>query len=133
MLLAGRVVLGVALGGFWSMAAALAMRLVPGPLFPRAMSVVLTGVSIATVCAAPVGAWMGDAVGWRSAFVAAGAVGVLAFAVQLLALPALPPRDEASLQVPGRAARRGRPVRIALLAVLLVISGHFAGFTYIRP
>ena len=131
VLLAGRVVLGIALGGFWSMAAALAMRLVPGPLFPRAMSVVLTGVSIATVCAAPVGAWMGELWGWRSAFVAAGAVGVLAFAVQILTLPALPPRGEASLRAMGELFTRPA-VRFALLAVLLVISGHFAGFTYIR-
>ena len=131
VLLAGRVVLGIALGGFWSMAAALTMRLVPGPLFPRAMSVVLTGVSIATVCAAPVGAWMGDLWGWRSAFVAAGAVGVLAFAVQLRTLPALPPRGEARLRAMGELFTRPA-VRFALLAVLLVVSGHFAGFTYIR-
>jgi len=130
-LLTGRVVLGIALGGFWSMAAALTMRLVPGPLFPRAMSVVLTGVSIATVCAAPVGAWMGDLWGWRSAFVAAGAVGVLAFAVQLRTLPALPPRGEARLRAMGELFTRPA-VRFALLAVLLVVSGHFAGFTYIR-
>ena len=131
VLLAGRVVLGIALGGFWSMAAALTMRLVPGPLFPRAMSVVLTGVSIATVCAAPVGAWMGELWGWRSAFVAAGVVGVLAFAVQLLTLPALPPHGEASLRAMGELFTRPA-VRFALLAVLLVVSGHFAGFTYIR-
>lgn len=132
VLLFARVVLGVALGGFWSMAAALAMRLVPERLFPRAMSLVLTGVSIATVCAAPVGAWMGSLWGWRSAFVAAGVVGLLAFVVQLAALPALPPRDQASLKGLRDLLTRG-PVRIALLAVLLVISGHFAGFTYIRP
>ena len=131
VLLAGRVVLGVALGGFWSMAAALTMRLVPAPLFPRAMSLVLTGVSIATVCAAPVGAWMGELWGWRSAFVAAGAVGVLAFAVQLITLPALPPHGESSLRAMGELFTRPA-VRFALLAVLLVISGHFAGFTYIR-
>jgi DHA1 family purine ribonucleoside efflux pump-like MFS transporter len=131
MLLVGRVVLGIALGGFWSMAAALTMRLVPGQLFPRAMSVVLTGASIATVCAAPAGAWMGALWGWRSAFVAAGMVGVLAFAVQLLTLPALPPRGEASLRAMGELFTRP-VVRVALLAVLLVISGHFAGFTYIR-
>jgi DHA1 family purine ribonucleoside efflux pump-like MFS transporter len=96
------------------------------------MSLVLTGVSIATVCAAPVGAWMGNVWGWRSAFVAAGAVGLLAFVVQLVALPALPPRDKASLKGLRDLLTRG-PVRVALLAVLLVISGHFAGFTYIRP
>lgn len=132
VLLVARVMLGIALGGFWSMSAALAMRLVPESLFARAMSVILTGVSVATVCAAPIGAWMGDLWGWRSAFIAAGAVSVLTLAVQLSTLPALPSRDNPDLRVLGELIRRPG-VRMALLAVLLVISGHFAGFTYIRP
>jgi predicted MFS family arabinose efflux permease len=132
LLLVARVMLGVALGGFWAMAAALAMRLVPERLFARAMAVILTGVSVATVCAAPIGAWMGDLWGWRSAFVAAGVVSLLTLAAQLLTLPALPPRDNPDLRVLGRLLTRPA-VRVALLAVLLVISGHFAGFTYIRP
>ena len=132
MLLAARVMLGVALGGFWSMSAALAMRLVPPTLFARAMSFVLTGVSVATVCAAPVGAWMGELWGWRSAFVAAGAISLVTLAVQWFALPSLPPRDNPSLRVLAELLRRPQ-VRTVLLAVVLVISGHFAGFTYIRP
>lgn len=132
LLLAARVILGVALGGFWSMAAALVLRLVPETLFARAMAVVLSGVSVATVCAAPIGAWMGATWGWRSAFVAAGAVGVASLAAQAWALPVLPPRDRPDLRVFGALLRRP-PVRVALLAVLLVISGHFAGFTYVRP
>jgi len=132
LLLAARVVLGVALGGFWSMAAALALRLVPGPMFARAMALVLTGVSLATVCAAPIGAWMGALWGWRSAFVAAGGVGVAALAAQAWALPPLPARDHPDLRVLGELSRRPA-VRVALVSVLLVISGHFAGFTYVRP
>lgn len=132
LLLVARVLLGIALGGFWSMSAALALRLVPEGLFARAMSLILTGVSVATVCAAPVGAWMGDLWGWRSPFIAAGVVSVVTLAVQFVTLPALPPRDNPSLRVLGELLRRP-PVRVALLAVLLVISGHFAGFTYIRP
>jgi len=131
-LLVSRVLLGIALGGFWSMAAALALRLVPENRFARAMSIILTGVSVATVCAAPVGAWMGELWGWRSAFVAAGAVSLLTLAAQLLTMPALPPKDHTDLRVLGELLRRPG-VRVALLAVLLVISGHFAGFTYIRP
>lgn len=131
-LLTARVMLGIALGGFWSMAGALAMRLVPQSLFARAMSLILAGVSVATVCAAPVGAWMGDLWGWRSAFIAAGAVSLVTLAVQFSTLPALPPRDDPSLRVFAELLRRP-PVRVALLAVVLVISGHFAGFTYIRP
>lgn len=132
VLLAARVMLGVALGGFWSMSAALALRLVPEAQFARAMSFILAGVSVATVCAAPVGAWMGDVWGWRSAFIAAGVVSLVTLAVQLATLPALPPRDKPDLRVLAELLRRP-PVRVALLAVLLVISGHFAGFTYIRP
>jgi predicted MFS family arabinose efflux permease len=131
-LLAARVMLGVALGGFWSMAGALAMRLVPDDLFPRAMSLILTGVSVATVCAAPIGAWMGELWGWRSAFIAAGAVSLATLVAQLFTLPALPPRAHPDLRVFGELLSRPA-VRMALLAVLFVISGHFAGFTYIRP
>ena len=67
-LLLARVLLGVSLGGFWSMAAAMAMRLVPMRLMPRAMSIILTGVSIATVCAAPVGAYVGERLGMARGF-----------------------------------------------------------------
>ncbi|WP_326538832.1 MFS transporter [Pseudorhodoferax sp.] len=131
-LLVARVLLGVALGGFWSMSGALALRLVPADRFARAMALILTGVSVATVCAAPIGAWMGEQWGWRSAFWAAGAVSLLTLATQLATLPALPPRDKPDLRVLAELLTRP-PVRVALLAVLLVISGHFAGFTYIRP
>ncbi|WP_233151617.1 MFS transporter [Pelomonas sp. KK5] len=131
-LLAARVLLGIALGGFWSMSAALTMRLVPEAQFARAMSLILAGVSVATVCAAPIGAWMGETWGWRSAFIAAGVVSVLTWLVQFATLPAMPPLGEPNLRVLAELLRRP-PVRVALLAVLLVISGHFAGFTYIRP
>lgn len=131
-LIGARVLLGVALGGFWSMAAPLALRLVPEALFPRAMALILSGVSVATVCAAPVGAWMGDAWGWRSAFIAAGVIGLVTLVAQWATLPALPAQGTSSLRT--LALLVGRPsVRTALIAVLLVISGHFAGFTYVRP
>lgn len=131
-LIVARVLLGVALGGFWSMAAALAMRLVPEHQFARAMSLILTGVSVATVCAAPIGAWMGELWGWRSAFIAAGAVSLVTLVSQLFTLPSLPPNANPNLRVLGELLTRPG-VRMALLAVLLLISGHFAGFTYIRP
>ncbi|RQO38453.1 MFS transporter [Herminiimonas sp. KBW02] len=132
VLLVSRVLLGIGLGGFWSMAAALALRLVPDHLFARAMSLILTGVSVATVGAAPIGAYMGNLWGWRSAFVAAGIVSVMTLLVQIFAIPSLPPKDNPSVKVMFELLRRTN-IRVALIAVLLVISGHFAGFTYIRP
>ncbi|CAN7624328.1 MFS transporter [Mesorhizobium sp. LjNodule214] len=132
VLLAARVVLGVALGGFWSMSAAMAMRLVPMRLMPRAMSIILTGVSVATVTAAPVGAYVGDVWGWRTAFMIAAIVGALALLVQIATLPKLPPAGVASFGTLLEVLKRPM-IRVALLVVLLVASGHFAGFTYVRP
>jgi len=132
MLLLARVVLGIALGGFWSMSAAMALRLVPMRLMPRAMSIILTGVSVATVTAAPVGAYVGDVWGWRTAFMIAAVVGALALLVQLATIPRLPPAGVASVRTLLEVLKRPM-IRAALLVVLLVASGHFAGFTYVRP
>lgn len=67
--LAARVLLGIALGGFWSISASLAIRLVPDHLLSRAMSIILAGVSVALVCAPPIGAYVGDMWAWRAPFI----------------------------------------------------------------
>ncbi len=131
-LLVARALLGVALGGFWALSLALAMRLVPEQLMPRAMAIIMTGVSVATVCAAPVGAWVGEAYGWRFAFLIAAAVGGLALLAQVLTLPAMPSSGAAGLNTMAAVLRRP-VIRLGLLTVLLVVAGHFAGFTFIRP
>lgn len=132
MLLGSRVILGVALGGFWAMSIALAMRLVPARLMPRAMAIIMTGVSVATVCAAPVGAWVGATLGWRWAFVIAAVVGVIALVIQTLSVPRLPPSGHAGIGTMLAVLRRPA-IRLGLVTILFVVSGHFAGFTYIRP
>lgn len=132
MLLVARVLLGASLGGFWSMAAALAMRLVPPASMPKAISLIFTGVSVATVSAAPIGAYVSDTLGWRAAFVIAGVVGAAALLAQLVTLPRLAPTSVPRLAGLLEVGRRPA-VATALLGVLLVISGHFAGFTYVRP
>jgi len=130
-LLFARVLLGIALGGFWSMSAAIAMRLVPSHVLPRAMSIILTGVSVATVCAAPVGAYVGDVWGWRSAFIIAAGVGLVTLIVQFATLPKLPPISIASFGALFDVSKNPM-IRVGLLLVILTASGHFAGFTYFR-
>ncbi|MBN9234085.1 MULTISPECIES: MFS transporter [Phyllobacteriaceae] len=131
MLLGARVVLGIALGGFWAMSGAMTMRLVPAYLLPRAMSIVLAGVSVATVCAAPIGAYVGDIWGWRSAFLIAAIVGAVTLLVQVATIPSLPPAGVAGLRTLLDVAKRPA-IRVGLLFILLIASGHFAGFTYVR-
>ncbi len=132
LLLLSRVLLGIGLGGFWAMAGALAMRLVPMAQLPRAMAMIFTGVSVATVTAAPLGAYIGATFGWRAAFVLSGIVGVVALLAQALTVPSLPPAGHAGLGTMLAVLRRPK-IRIGLFATLLVVAGHFAGFTYIRP
>lgn len=132
VLLLARALLGFALGGFWAMVAALALRLVPTAMVPRAMSIIFTGVSVATVFAAPLGAFLSGLWGWRVTFMAAAGIGVVALLVQLATLPKLPPVAAPGLSSFAIVLKR-RSVQIGLGTVLLVISGHFAGFTYIRP
>jgi DHA1 family purine ribonucleoside efflux pump-like MFS transporter len=132
MLLGARLLLGIGIGGFWSMMAAMAMRLVPERLLPRALSIVFTGVSVATVSAAPVGAYLGDLLGWRAVFGLAAAIGVLTLLVQMLALPRMPPQSKPNLRTLLELLRRPS-IRLVLVTILVSISGHFAGFTYVRP
>jgi DHA1 family purine ribonucleoside efflux pump-like MFS transporter len=132
MLLGARLLLGIGIGGFWSMMAAIAMRLVPEPMLPRALSIVFTGVSVATVSAAPVGAYLGDLLGWRAVFGIAAAIGGLTLLVQMLSLPSLPPQAKPNLRTLIHLLRRPS-IRLVLATILISISGHFAGFTYVRP
>ncbi|MBE7209987.1 MAG: MFS transporter [Gluconacetobacter diazotrophicus] len=132
VLLLARVLLGVALGGFWSMATAIAMRLVPAALVPRALSILFSGVSAATVVAAPLGSWLGSVYGWRSAFELAAAIGLVSLLFQVAALPRLPPTGTARLRTLGEVLRRPG-IGIGMGCTVLVFGGHFMLFTYVRP
>jgi DHA1 family purine ribonucleoside efflux pump-like MFS transporter len=132
MLLGARLLLGIGIGGFWSMMAAMAMRLVPERLLPRALSIVFTGVSVATVSAAPIGAYLGDLFGWRTVFVLSAAIGVVTLLIQLVTLPSMPPQSKPNLGTLVQLLRRPS-IRLVLVTILITISGHFAGFTYVRP
>lgn len=132
VLLLMRILLGIALGGFWSMAAAVAMRLVPSALLPRALSIIFSGIAIGTVVAVPMGSYLGGLYGWRSAFFAAAAVGMVTLAFQSFTLPRLAPRRPARLRtVLEVLLRPGIPM--GMFGCVLVHSGHFAMFTYVRP
>lgn len=131
-ILTGRVLLGIAIGGFWTLAAATTMRLVPEAMLPRALSIVFSGVSVATIVAAPMGSYFGHLIGWRNVFVAASAIGLLALSWQVMALPKMSSNHSGSGSSIFSLVRRPG-MQTALLAIILLFSGHFAFFTYLRP
>ncbi|MBP1853170.1 MFS transporter [Rhizobium halophytocola] len=130
-LLLGRVLLGMALGGFWTMATAVTMRLVPEALIPRALSILMSGVSAATVLAAPIGSYLGELAGWRTVFLMAAALGVITFFVQWRTLPSMRPTSATKLGTMAEVLMRPG-IGLGMLAVLLVFGGHFVFFTYLR-
>jgi predicted MFS family arabinose efflux permease len=132
VLLIMRILLGIALGGFWSMAAAVAMRLVPAALLPRALSIIFSGIAVGTVVAVPLCSYLGGQFGWRSAFFAAAAVGVVTLVFQMFTLPSLAPHRPSRLRTVLEVLLRPG-IAVGMFGCVLVHTGHFALFTYIRP
>lgn len=132
VLLMGRLLLGVAIGGFWAMSTATAMRLAPARDVPKALSIIFAGVSIATVVAAPLGSFLGSLIGWRNVFILCVVPGVLALLWQLWVLPSMRPENGGSLRTLLHVLRRPGMIG-GLLATIFIFSGHFAFFTYLRP
>ncbi|MDO3431406.1 MFS transporter [Rhizobium sp. CBN3] len=132
LLLLGRAGLGIALSGFWALSVAVVARLVGANATGRGMAIVTLGVSLATIAAPSMGALISDWLGWRSAMAMTAGLAALAMLLQLLSLPTLPASTSNSLADVFRLTRR-RGVQLGMLAILLLMTGHFAGSVYVRP
>lgn len=132
VLMAARALLGITIGGFWALATATIMRLVPAESVPKALGVLYTGNAIATAFAAPIGSYMGAVIGWRGAFLVLAPIVAVNFAWQWISLPSMPPQPaKPAGSLIGLLKRRH--VAIAMLGVMLTFAGAFAAFTYFRP
>lgn len=128
----GRALIGVAIGGFWSLSAATAMRLVRDEHVPRALAILNGGNALASVLAAPLGSFIGALAGWRVAFFCVVPVAAVALIWKLVSLPALSQQPEQ--RSAGMLALLKQPlVTFGMLACALFFMGQFALFTYLRP
>lgn len=133
VLFVSRVVSALACAGFWALGAAVAVAMVPVTVRARALAVMIGGLSIANVVGVPAGAFLGEQLGWRSAFWAVA----LASAVALVGVVALIP----SIPVPARLPRlsdevriyRDRRVWLSVTIVALAAGGVFCTFSYLAP
>ncbi|WPN60357.1 MFS transporter [Pseudomonas sp. P9_31] len=132
MFMIGRALIGVAIGGFWSLSAATAMRLVPDDQITRAMAIVNGGNALATVIAAPLGSFLGALIGWRGAFLCVIPVAIVASAWLLFSLPAMKSQSGSGT---GNVFRlmQSLPVALGMVAVSVFFMGQFMLFTYLRP
>ncbi|MDW9766390.1 MFS transporter [Sinorhizobium meliloti] len=131
-LMIGRALLGISIGGFWSMSTSIVMRLVSGSQVPAALALLNAGNAIAATISAPAGSLLGAYIGWRGAFFLVVPVSLLAILWQFISLPSLPVRAGQSSPNVFRLLRRP-PVIAGMMAILLLFMGQFALFTYLRP
>jgi predicted MFS family arabinose efflux permease len=132
MLMVGRALIGVVIGGFWSMSTATVMRLVPEKEVPRALALLNGGNALATTIAAPLGSFLGQYIGWRGAFFCVVPLAMVTLAWKFVTLPRMPNRERASAAAVFKILRRPQ-VLVGMLAVGLFFMGQFALFTYLRP
>lgn len=129
----GRGLIGVVIGGFWSMSAAMAIRLVPPEKVPKALAIFNGGNAMATVIAAPLGSYLGSIVGWRGAFLAIIPIALITLIWQWFALPVM--KTEAT--TPGSRnilnTLKNRTVALGMAGCGAFFMGQFALFTYLRP
>ncbi|MBP0934916.1 MULTISPECIES: Cmx/CmrA family chloramphenicol efflux MFS transporter [unclassified Streptomyces] len=133
LLFASRVVSALACAGFWAVGAAVAIAMVPVDARARAMAVMIGGLSIANVLGVPAGAFLGEHLGWRSAFWSVGAASAVALVGILTLIPRIPlPAEKPSL---GRELRiyRDRQVWLAIGITALAAGGVFCAFSYLSP
>ncbi len=131
--MAGRALVGIAIGGFWSLSAATAIRLVPPHFVSRALAIFNGGNALATVIAAPLGSYLGSIIGWRGAFFCLVPVAVIAFVWQWFSLPALTV-DKRDKQTGTVFHLLTNPlVVVGLAACGMLFMGQFSLFTYLRP
>ncbi|MBF6170767.1 MFS transporter [Nocardia blacklockiae] len=132
VLVAGRVLVGTGMGGVWAISGSLAVRLVPPRAVGPATSVIFSGIAIASVLGVPAGTYLGALIGWRYAFAAAAALAALVAVAAYALLPALRPERGVALAELPRLLAEPR-LRTGMLVVVLLVGGHFAAYTYIRP
>jgi len=132
VVLVGRVLLGLSVGGIWTFAAAVGRRLVQQGDGNRAIAVITTGVSVGTVLGVPVGTAIGELAGWRLAFVGGAGLALAVLIGQWVLLPKLPTRRATTVRDLVGILRVPQAVA-GLAAAALIASGHFVAYTYLEP
>jgi predicted MFS family arabinose efflux permease len=132
VLMLARALLGITIGGFWALATATIMRLVPAHALPTALGVLYTGNAVAVAFAAPIGSYVGGLIGWRGVFWALVPLVLINLAWQWRSLPSMDPDPVKRSSNVFRLLKR-RHVAFAMIAVMLAFAGAFSTFTYLRP
>jgi MFS transporter, DHA1 family, inner membrane transport protein len=134
LLMAARVLTSLAHGTFFGVGSVVATGLVTEDKRASAIATMFIGLTVATLLGVPFGAWFGLTLGWRAAFWAVTAIGVVAFAVLVVLVPGKVGGNEKATSLREELAVVGRPqVLLGLAMTVFGFAGLFVVFTYVQP
>jgi DHA1 family inner membrane transport protein len=134
LLMAARVLTSLAHGTFFGVGSVVATSLVAEDKRASAISTMFIGLTVATLLGVPFGAWFGLMLGWRAAFWAVTAIGVIAFLVVAALVPGHVGKDDKPIPLAEEVTALGRPqVLLGLAMTVFGFAGLFVVFTYIQP
>ncbi|MGW6276941.1 MFS transporter [Kribbella sp. NPDC055071] len=130
VMLVGRLLLGIAIAGYWSFAFGAGVHALPGRerLVSTSLSV---GVSLATIVAVPLASIGADTAGWRPVFGVAAALTGVSLLVLAMVFPSVPAHPAAGLAMMRSALRNPRLIA-GLILIVLAVFGNFVAYPYIR-
>nr|WP_063844229.1 chloramphenicol efflux MFS transporter CmlV [Streptomyces venezuelae] len=134
VLFASRVISALPCAGFWAVGAAVAIAMVPVGSRARALAVMIGGLSIANVLRVPAGAFLGEHLGWASAFWAVGLASAIALVGVVTRIPRIPLPETRPRPLKNEVAiYRDRQVLLSIAVTALAAGGVFCAFSYLAP
>lgn len=129
-LVASRFVAGLPHGAYFGIAALVAAHLAEPGKRAKAVAMVMMGLSIANVVGVPAATWLGQALGWRSAFAVVAVIGALTVTALIMWMPRLDGMPTTNPITELGALRRSQ-VWMTLFVGMVGFGGMFAVYTYI--
>lgn len=132
MLMFSRLGVAVAHAVFWSIAAPLAVKVVPPEYSKMALSLIATGTSLAMVLGLPVGRTIGLVMGWRMAFITIACIAVLALILLIAVFPKVENPGTFTLKrMPD--IYRNRCLVGVYVVIAVFVTGYYMAYSYIEP
>ncbi|MEQ1297203.1 MFS transporter [Acinetobacter soli] len=132
MIFSARIIGAIAHGSFWALIGAVAYSLVPKHKLGLATSIIFSGVSVASILGVPLASYLTQLSSWRVAFEFLGLLSFIVCILILLFVPKIPDQAPLASGFFKKVLQHSTLNRLFILTAL-IISSHFAAFTFIEP